>query len=67
MTKFGKSGKIGPSDFPFRTVRFWQFQGKTKEEAKLEDSKIQCVFKQEKGLKVSRDQDRRKSSKKPKL
>jgi hypothetical protein len=25
MTKFGKSEKIGPSGFPFRTVRFQQF------------------------------------------
>jgi hypothetical protein len=25
MTKFGKAGKIGLSDFLFRTIRFWQF------------------------------------------
>jgi hypothetical protein len=23
MTKFGKSGKIGLSSFPFRTIQFW--------------------------------------------
>jgi hypothetical protein len=51
MTKFGKSGKMGPSGFPFRTIRFWQFQSKAKEEANLEDLKIQGVLEQEKGLK----------------
>jgi hypothetical protein len=51
MTKFGKSEKIGPSGFSFRTVRFRQFQSKAKEEAKLEDLKIQGVLKQEKGAK----------------
>jgi hypothetical protein len=49
MTKFGKSEKIGPSGFSFRTVQFRQFQSKAKEEAKLEDLKIQGVLKQEKG------------------
>jgi hypothetical protein len=51
MTKFGKSGKIGPFGFLFRTVWFWQFQSKAKEGAKFEDLKIQCVLKQENGLK----------------
>jgi hypothetical protein len=51
MTKFGKSGKTGPSSFLFQTIQFWQFQNKIKEEAKLEDLKIQCVLKHEKGLK----------------
>jgi hypothetical protein len=51
MTEFGKSRKTGPSDFPFWAVRFQQFHRKAKEEAKLEDLKIQCVLKQEKWLK----------------
>jgi hypothetical protein len=42
--------KIGLSDFIFQKIRFWQFQGKTKEGAKLEDLKIQGVLRQEKGL-----------------
>jgi hypothetical protein len=40
MTKFGKSKKIGSSDFLFQTIRFQQFQSKVKEEAKLEYLKI---------------------------
>jgi hypothetical protein len=40
MTKFGKFGKTGISDLPFRNIQFWQFQNKTKEGAKLEDLKI---------------------------
>jgi hypothetical protein len=51
MTKFGKSEKTGPYSFLFRTVRFWQFQSKAKEEAKFKDLKIQGVLKQENGLK----------------
>jgi hypothetical protein len=35
MTKFGKSGKTGPSDFLFWTVLFWQFQSKAKEGAEV--------------------------------
>jgi hypothetical protein len=34
----------------FRIVRFWQFQVKIKEGAKLEDLKIQGVLRHEKGL-----------------
>jgi hypothetical protein len=51
MTKFGKSGKTGPSGFLFWTIWFWQFQSKAKEGAKFKDLKIQDVLKQEKGLK----------------
>jgi hypothetical protein len=51
MTKFGKAEKTGLSGLPNQSIRFWQFQSKTKEWAKLEDLKIQGVFKQEKGLK----------------
>jgi hypothetical protein len=51
MTKFGKSKKIGPSGFLFWTVWFQQFQSKTKDGDKLEDLKIQCVLKHEKGPK----------------
>jgi hypothetical protein len=50
MTKFGKSEKTGSFGFPFGTIRFQQFQNKTKEGAELEDLKVQCV-KHEKGLK----------------
>jgi hypothetical protein len=51
MTKFGKSGKTGLSGLLFQNIRFWQFQSKSKEEAKFKDLKIQGVLKQEKGLK----------------
>jgi hypothetical protein len=51
MTKFGKSGKAGLSNLPLRNIRFWHFQSKTEEGAKIEDLKIQCVLKQENGLK----------------
>jgi hypothetical protein len=51
MTKFGMAGKIGCSDFLFRTVGFWQFQNMKKTRAKLRDLKIQGVLKQEEGLK----------------
>jgi hypothetical protein len=50
MTKFDKSKETGPSGFLLRTMRFRQFQGKTKEGAKVEDLKIQYVLKYEKGL-----------------
>jgi hypothetical protein len=66
MTKFDMCEKTGLSGLLFRNIRFWQFQSKAKEEAKFEDLKIQTVLKQEKGKKASRDQDRIKSSKKPK-
>jgi hypothetical protein len=39
-TKFGKFGKTGLSGFLFRIIRFWKFQGKTKEGVKLKDLKI---------------------------
>jgi hypothetical protein len=51
MTKFGKVKKTGPSGFLFWTIRFRQFKNKKKEGTKLEDLKIQCVLKHEKGLK----------------
>jgi hypothetical protein len=44
MTKFGESGKIELSDFLFQNIRFWQFQGKIKKGAKLQDLKIQGVL-----------------------
>jgi hypothetical protein len=50
MTKFDKSKKTGLSGFLFRNIRFCQFQGKTKEGAKLEDLKIQGVLRYEKRL-----------------
>jgi hypothetical protein len=37
--------------FANQSVRFWQFQSKTEEGAKLEDLKIQGVLKQENELK----------------
>jgi hypothetical protein len=51
MTKFGESGKTELSSFLFQNIRFWQCQGKTKEGAKLEDLKIQCILRHGKGLK----------------
>jgi hypothetical protein len=39
MTKFGKSGKTRLSGSLFRNIRFWQFQYKTKEGTRLEDSR----------------------------
>jgi hypothetical protein len=48
MTKFGKARKIGLSGLSNQSIRFWQFQSKTKEGAKLEDLKIQGVLKLEK-------------------
>jgi hypothetical protein len=41
MIKSGKSIKIGLYDLGNRSIRFWQFQNRIKEEAKLEDLKIQ--------------------------
>jgi hypothetical protein len=66
MIKFSKSGKIGLFGLLFQNFQFLQFQNKAKEAAKLQDLKIQRVLKQENGLRVSRDKNRRKSSKKPK-
>jgi hypothetical protein len=43
MIKFDKSKKIELFGFLFRTIQFYQFQGKTKEGTKLEDLKIQGV------------------------
>jgi hypothetical protein len=40
MIKFSKDEKTGCIGFLFQIVRFWQFQVKTKEGAKLEDLKI---------------------------
>jgi hypothetical protein len=51
MSKFDKSGKTGLSGFLFWTIRFWQFQGKTKKRVKLKDLKIQDVLRLGKGLK----------------
>jgi hypothetical protein len=51
MAKFGKFGKTRLSGLPFWNIRFWQFQSKTEERAKLEDLKVQGILKQEKGLK----------------
>jgi hypothetical protein len=50
MTKFGKSEKTGLSSFLFRNIWFWQFQGKAKEGAKIEDLKIQGVLRHKKRL-----------------
>jgi hypothetical protein len=49
MIKFGKSEKIGLSGLGNQSIRFWQFQDKIKEEAKLEVLKIQECLKHEKG------------------
>jgi hypothetical protein len=65
MTKFGKVEKTGCSGFIFRIVRFWQFQVKTKEKAKLEDLKIQGVLRHEKGLRNIKETRWKKS--KPKV
>jgi hypothetical protein len=57
MIKFDKSKKIGPSDLALQNIRFYQFQSKTDEEAKLEDLRIQGALEQEnclKGIKGSR-------------
>jgi hypothetical protein len=51
MTKFDKAEKTGLSGLPSRSIRFYQFQSKTKEWAKLENLKIQGVLKQENVLK----------------
>jgi hypothetical protein len=48
MTKFVKSGKTRLSGLGYWSIQFWQFQNKIKEEAKLEDFKIQEYLKHEK-------------------
>jgi hypothetical protein len=40
MTKFEKAEKTGLSSLRNRSIRFWQFQNRTKEGAKHEDLKI---------------------------
>jgi hypothetical protein len=47
MSKFCKSGKTGLSGLGNQSIWFWQ--NKIKEEAKLEDLKIQECLKHEKG------------------
>jgi hypothetical protein len=54
MTKFGKAGKTGGSDFLFQIVQFQQFQNMNRIGAKLEDWKILGVLKQGKGQKGSK-------------
>jgi hypothetical protein len=39
MIKFGKSEKTGLSGLSFQNIRFWQFQSKIEEGAKIEDSR----------------------------
>jgi hypothetical protein len=51
MTKFSKARKIRLSGLPNQSIRFWQFQSKIDEGAKLDDLKIQGVLKQENELK----------------
>jgi hypothetical protein len=65
MTKFGKRGKTRLSSLPFWNIRFWQFQGKTKEGAKLKDLKIRCVLRHGKGLKGIKEPTWNKSKPKP--
>jgi hypothetical protein len=61
MTKFGKSEKTGLSSLLFQNIRFWQFQVKTKEGAKLEDLKIQRILRHEKGLRSNKEPRWKKS------
>jgi hypothetical protein len=51
MNKVDESRKTGLSRFWFWTIRFQQFQDKTKEGPKFKDLKIQSVLRHEKGLK----------------
>jgi hypothetical protein len=39
MTKFGRSGTTGPSDFLFQNTWFWQVQKKVKQELNLKISR----------------------------
>jgi hypothetical protein len=48
-TKFGIARKTGLSNLGNRSIWFWQFQNRIKEEAKHEDLKIQLCFKHGKG------------------
>jgi hypothetical protein len=66
MIKFGKYEKTRLSGFLFRIIRFWQFQGKTKEGAKLEDLKIQGILRHGKGLKGIKEPRWKKSKPKAK-
>jgi hypothetical protein len=66
MTKFDKSEKIRLFGFLFRTIRFWQFQGKIKNGAKLEDLKIQGVLRHGKELKGIKEPRWKKSKPKAK-
>jgi hypothetical protein len=61
MTKFSTSEKTVLSGFLFQNIRFWQFQGKTKGGAKLEDLKIQDILRHEKGLKSIKEPRWKKS------
>jgi hypothetical protein len=67
MTKFGKFGKTGLSGFLFRIIRFWKFQGKTKEGVKLKDLKIQGVLMHEKLLKGIKEPRWKKSKPKAEI
>jgi hypothetical protein len=51
MIKFGNSKKIRLSGLSLWNIQFQQFQSKAEKRVKLKDLKIQCVFKQENGLK----------------
>jgi hypothetical protein len=51
MTKFVMHRKNRIFQFLFQTIRFREFQNMKEEETKLGDLKIQCVLKQEEGLK----------------
>jgi hypothetical protein len=50
MTKFGRSGKTGPSHFLFRSIWFYQVQRRIKTAAKFEYLKIQGVLRHENRL-----------------
>jgi hypothetical protein len=67
MTKFGKPGKTGLSGLLFRTIRFCQFQSKTKEGAKLKDLKIQGVLRHGKVLRSIEEPRWKKSKPKAKI
>jgi hypothetical protein len=64
MMKFGKSRNTGLSGLLFQTIRFWQFQGKTKKGAKLKDLKMQGVLRHGKGLKCIKEPRWKKSKQK---
>jgi hypothetical protein len=66
MNKFGKVEKTGCFRFLFQIVRFWQFQVKTKEGAKLKDLKIQSVLRHGKGFRNIKEPRWKKSKPKAK-